>query len=133
MAIAAVKPLGVGTVREAHKRHITRALHDHIGLELSQRRAGVNLRTRLDPSLAQRLHPIDLIAAAGGWQAGEGFGGILQTHGSRVLRIVPEVQGLPPVMLEALDRSAEAMRFAPARFGDDAVEAWFTMTFVYRR
>lgn len=50
-----------------------------------------------------------------------------------VREIVPEVVGLGAPVLEALRRSAEAMRFAPARLDGEPVEAWFRMTFVHRR
>jgi protein TonB len=49
----------------------------------------------------------------------------------RVLRIEPVDAGLPPVVREAIERSARAMRFLPARRGETAVEAWFSMTFIY--
>jgi len=49
----------------------------------------------------------------------------------RVLRIEPLQPDLPEVVREAIVRSARAMRFVPARQGEDAVEAWFSMTFIY--
>jgi hypothetical protein len=51
----------------------------------------------------------------------------------RVMEIVPEIEHLAPPILEALHRSADAMRFAPARSGGEPVDGWFSMTFVYRR
>lgn len=51
----------------------------------------------------------------------------------RVLEIIPENPDLSDPVRKALDRSAAAMRFAPARRGDRAVEGWFSMTFVFRR
>ena len=50
----------------------------------------------------------------------------------RVKDIVPEIEHLAPAVLDALHRSALAMRFAPARRGGEPVEGWFSMTFVYR-
>ena len=50
----------------------------------------------------------------------------------RVKDIVPEIENLAPAVMDALHRSADAMRFAPARSGGQAVEGWFSMTFVYR-
>ena len=50
----------------------------------------------------------------------------------RVKDIVPEIEHLAPAVLDALHRSANAMRFAPARRGGEPVEGWFSMTFVYR-
>jgi protein TonB len=51
----------------------------------------------------------------------------------RVLEIVPEDPDLAAPVQEALERSAEAMRFVPAYLGSEPVEAWFSMTFIYRR
>jgi hypothetical protein len=51
----------------------------------------------------------------------------------RVQEVVPEISGLSPTVLAAVKRSAQAMRFTPARRGDVAVEAWFPMTFEYHR
>ena len=51
----------------------------------------------------------------------------------RVKEIVPEIEHLPPPVLNALQRSADAMRFAPARRSGKPVEGWFSMSFVYRR
>jgi hypothetical protein len=51
----------------------------------------------------------------------------------RVLEIVPENPHLSGPVRRALDRSAAAMRFAPARRGNRPVEGWFSMTFVFRR
>ena len=50
----------------------------------------------------------------------------------RVKDIVPEIEHLAPPVIDALHRSADAMRFAPARRGGEPVEGWFSMTFVYR-
>jgi hypothetical protein len=50
----------------------------------------------------------------------------------RVREIVPEIAPLAPAVLDALQRSANAMRFDPARRGGEPVEGWFSMTFVYR-
>jgi len=51
----------------------------------------------------------------------------------RVAEIVPEDPDLPAPLRRALERSARAMRFAPARLGDRPVAGWFEMSFVYRR
>ncbi|HET9234181.1 MAG TPA: hypothetical protein VFP10_08595 [Candidatus Eisenbacteria bacterium] len=51
----------------------------------------------------------------------------------RVRDIVPEIENLPAPVLDALRRSADAMRFAPARSSGKPVEGWFSMSFVYRR
>jgi hypothetical protein len=51
----------------------------------------------------------------------------------RVIEVVPEIDDLPPAVIAALRRSASTMRFIPARRGGRPVEAWFPMTFVYRR
>jgi len=51
----------------------------------------------------------------------------------QVLEIVPQIADLPPAVTAALERSAHAMRFLPARRGNRPVEAWFAMTFVFRR
>ncbi len=51
----------------------------------------------------------------------------------RVKEIVPADPDLPPLVIEALERSAQAMKFIPARRGDQVVEGWFTMTFEYRK
>ena len=51
----------------------------------------------------------------------------------RVLEIVPEMPALSLPVLQAIRRSAEAMRFSPARLAGEPVEAWFSMTFVHRR
>lgn len=51
----------------------------------------------------------------------------------QVLEIVPGIADLPDAVTAALERSARAMRFLPARRGDRPVEAWFSMTFVFRR
>ena len=50
-----------------------------------------------------------------------------------VREVAPDTPDLPPRLVEALERSARAMRFVPARLGERPVEAWFSMTFVYRR
>ena len=50
-----------------------------------------------------------------------------------VKEIVPSDPDLSPLVLEALERSARAMKFIPARRGDRVVEGWFTMTFEYRK
>lgn len=50
-----------------------------------------------------------------------------------VLEIVPSDPDLPPKVMEALERSAQAMKFIPARRDDRPVEAWFHMTFVHRK
>jgi outer membrane biosynthesis protein TonB len=50
-----------------------------------------------------------------------------------VSRVEPATAALSPRVADAVRRSALAMRFAPARRGDTAVPAWFTMTFTYRR
>jgi hypothetical protein len=49
-----------------------------------------------------------------------------------VLEVVPETKGLSAPVLEAVRRSAQAMRFSPARQNGTPVEAWFSMTFVHR-
>lgn len=54
------------------------------------------------------------------------------TDGS-VVEIEPADPALPEVLKEALRRSAAAMRFVPAKLGEEPVEAWFSMTFIYRR
>ena len=51
----------------------------------------------------------------------------------RVIAVEPADPALAVRLREAVERSADAMRFVPARLGDETVEAWFTMTFVYRR
>ncbi len=51
----------------------------------------------------------------------------------RVREVVPDDPALPPRLVEALERSAAAMRFVPAKLGGQPVEAWFSMSFVYRR
>ena len=51
----------------------------------------------------------------------------------RVMDIVPEIENLPAPVLDALQRSADAMRFAPARSSGRPVEGWFSMSFVFRR
>lgn len=51
----------------------------------------------------------------------------------RVAEVVPRKPDLPAPLREALERSARAMRFVPARRGGEPVEAWFEMSFVYRR
>jgi hypothetical protein len=51
----------------------------------------------------------------------------------RIREIVPETASLSPAVLQAIRRSAAAMRFAPARLDGKPVEAWFSMTFVHRR
>jgi hypothetical protein len=53
-------------------------------------------------------------------------------HG-RVAEIVPRDPDLPAPLREALERSARAMRFAPARLEGRPVEGWFEMSFIYRR
>jgi len=55
---------------------------------------------------------------------------ILVGRTGRVLRIEPLEPGLPEVVESAIARSARAMRFVPARRGNEAMEAWFSMTFV---
>jgi len=50
-----------------------------------------------------------------------------------VQEIVPSDPDLPPKVIEALERSAQAMRFIPARRDDRPVEAWFHMTFIHRK
>jgi hypothetical protein len=50
----------------------------------------------------------------------------------RVKELIPEIEHLAPAVLDALHRSADAMRFAPARRRGEPVEGWFSMTFVYR-
>jgi hypothetical protein len=50
----------------------------------------------------------------------------------RVKEILPQIATLAPPILEALHRSAEAMRFAPAMSAGKPVEGWFSMTFVFR-
>jgi protein TonB len=51
----------------------------------------------------------------------------------RVAEVVPGKPDLPAPLREALERSARAMRFVPARLGGEPVEAWFEVSFVYRR
>jgi protein TonB len=51
----------------------------------------------------------------------------------RVTAVEPADPALSTKLREALERSAQTMRFVPARLGADPVEAWFAMTFVYRR
>ena len=51
----------------------------------------------------------------------------------RVISVEPADAALPEVLRDALERSARAMRFLPARLGEEPVEAVFTMTFIYRR
>jgi protein TonB len=51
----------------------------------------------------------------------------------RVVDIVPSDPDLPQKLLEAIRRSAEDMRFVPARMGDRPVEGWFALTYIYRR
>ena len=53
------------------------------------------------------------------------------TDGS-VLRVVPQIEGLPAPVQTALEESARNMRFIPASRGGTPVEAWFSMTFVFR-
>ena len=51
----------------------------------------------------------------------------------KVKEIIPSNPDLPPQVMEALERSARAMKFLPARRGDQFVEAWYHMTFGYRK
>jgi hypothetical protein len=49
-----------------------------------------------------------------------------------VKEIVPADPDLSGILMKALEESARVMRFIPARVGDEPVEAWFSMTFIYR-
>jgi protein TonB len=51
----------------------------------------------------------------------------------RVTSVEPADPALSTELREALERSAQAMRFVPARLGAEPIEAWFAMTFIYRR
>jgi protein TonB len=51
----------------------------------------------------------------------------------RVTAVEPADPAISTELREALERSALTMRFVPARLGADPVEAWFAMTFIYRR
>lgn len=51
----------------------------------------------------------------------------------RVTAVEPADPALAPGLRAALERSARAMRFVPARLDEAPVEAWFAMTFIYRR
>ena len=51
----------------------------------------------------------------------------------RVLAVEPADPALARPLREAVERSAEAMRFVPAALDGTPVEAWFSMSFVFRR
>lgn len=51
----------------------------------------------------------------------------------RVLAVEPADPALARLLREAVERSAEAMRFVPAALDGAPVEAWFSMSFVFRR
>jgi len=51
----------------------------------------------------------------------------------RVVRVEPADPSIPAPVVDAVIRSTEVMRFVPARRDGRAVEAWFSMAFVFRK
>ena len=88
VAVLAVEPFRVRTVRKKHHIFPRCVLHQYIEIQDPYLCFRAYIRARLDIAVSQRRHPIDLIAFLGARQCRKGFGRLLQQSDGRVGRIV---------------------------------------------